>query len=285
MKILSHKFFNSKKETSYYSQLYKKINFKESYPADVKRLEIFKLLIKKYKPKTIVDAGCGAGMPLIQIKKMGFNITGYDKAKNMVQEAKANLIKYKLPENLIDTGNFENPKHIKDNSIDCILGMGTIYYSKKFIQTLKNQRKKLKKNGRLIFSLRNQLFDIATLNNYSIKFFSNLYEINKSNKYIKKKYLRLFQGYSDRKKFKLNNIDDSQVYSKTYNPLTIENLILSKVGLKCNGIYFYHFHALPPIFENIDKINFRKQSFKIEKPNDWRGYFIASGFVVDCQKK
>ena len=285
MKILSHKFFNSKKETSYYSQLYKKINFKESYPADVKRLEIFKLLIKKYKPKTIVDAGCGAGMPLIQIKKMGFNITGYDKAKNMVQEAKANLIKYKLPENLIDTGNFENPKHIKDNSIDCILGMGTFYYSKKFIQTLKNQRKKLKKNGRLIFSLRNQLFDIATLNNYSIKFFSNLYEINKSNKYIKKKYLRLFQGYSDRKKFKLNNIDDSQVYSKTYNPLTIENLILSKVGLKCNGIYFYHFHALPPIFENIDKINFRKQSFKIEKPNDWRGYFIASGFVVDCQKK
>ncbi len=285
MKILSHKFFNSKKETSYYSQLYKKINFKESYPADVKRLEIFKLLIKKYKPKTIVDAGCGAGMPLIQIKKMGFNITGYDKAKNMVQEAKANLIKYKLPENLIDTGNFENPKHIKDNSIDCILGMGTFYYSKKFIQTLKNQRKKLKKNGRLIFSLRNQLFDIATLNNYSIKFFSNLYEINKSNKYIKKKYLRLFQGYSDRKKFKLKNIDDSQVYSKTYNPLTIENLILSKVGLKCNGIYFYHFHALPPIFENIDKINFRKQSFKIEKPNDWRGYFIASGFVVDCQKK
>ena len=285
MKILSHKFFNSKKETSYYSQLYKKINFEESYPADVKRLEIFKSLIKKHKPKTIVDAGCGAGMPLIQIKKMGFNITGYDKAKNMVKEAKANLIKYKLPEKLIDIGNFENPKHIKDNSIDCILGMGTFYYSKNFIQTLKNQRKKLKKNGRLIFSLRNQLFDIATLNNYSIKFFSNLYEINKTKNTLKKKYLRLFQGYSDRKKFKLKNIDDSQVYSKTYNPLTIENLILSKVGLKCNGIYFYHFHALPPIFENIDKINFRKQSFKIEKPNDWRGFFIASGFVVDCQKK
>jgi len=285
MKILSHKFFNSKDNANHYFQIYKKINFKESYPANVKRLEIFKSLIKKYKPKSIIDAGCGAGMPLIQIKKMGFNIVGYDKAKNMVKEAKANLIKYKLPKNLIDIGNFENPKHIKDNSIDCILGMGTFYYSKKFIKTLKNQRKKLKKNGRLIFSLRNQLFDIATLNNYSIKFFLNLYEINKFKNTLKKKYLKLFQGYSNRKKFKLKNIDDNQVYSKTHNPLTIENVILSKVGLKCNGIYFYHFHALPPLFENIDKINFRKQSFKIEKPNDWRGFFIASGFVVDCQKK
>ena len=51
MKILSHKFFNSKNNTNHYSQIYKKINFEKSYPANVKRLEIFKSLIKKYKPK------------------------------------------------------------------------------------------------------------------------------------------------------------------------------------------------------------------------------------------
>ena len=93
MKILSHKFFNSKDNANHYFQIYKKINFKESYPADVKRSEIFKSLIKKYKPKIIIDAGCGAGMPLIDIKKRGFNIIGYDKAKNMVLEAKENLKK------------------------------------------------------------------------------------------------------------------------------------------------------------------------------------------------
>ena len=82
----------------------------------------------------------------------------------------------------------------------------------------------------------------------------------------------------------IKNIDDNKVFSITHNPLTIENEILSKAGLKCDGIYFYHFHALPPVFENIDTINFRKQSFKIENPNDWRGFFIASCFVVDCQK-
>jgi len=285
MRILSYKFFNLKKNTKKYSKMYDHINFSESYPANLKRYEIFESLLKKYKPKKIIDAGCGAGMPLIKIKKAGFNIKGYDKAKNMVQHAKKNLAQHKLPLDLIQVGNFENPKHLKDNSVDCILGMGAFYYSKKFITTLKNQRKKLKKNGRLIFSLKNKLFNMATLNDYSVKFYSNLYEVNKYNGKIKKKFFKLFDSFSNRKKNRFKNIDDEKVFSNTHNPLSIENEILNKVGLKCNGIYFYHFHSLPPMFEEIDSVNFRKSSLKIEKPNDWRGFLIASGFILDCQKK
>ncbi|MBT89925.1 MAG: hypothetical protein CMN79_05485 [Spirochaetales bacterium] len=284
MKTISHKFFNRKINTQYYSNLYKKFNFKDTYPQDVVRLNIFISLIKKIKPKKIIDSGCGAGLPLIKIKKLGFDIKGYDKAPNMVDEAKINLENNGLDRDLIRIGDFENPTHIKNNSVDCILGMGAFYYSRKFIKTLKNQKNKLKKNGHLIFSLRNRLFDIATLNDYSIRFFSNLYEIDKFNSSIRKKYLKLFSGYSNRKKIKLKNIDDHNIYSTTHNPLTIQKEALDKVGLKLNGIYFYHFHAMPPVFESIDKINFRKESFKIENPNDWRGNFISSGFVVDCQK-
>ncbi len=284
MKILVHKFSNLKQSVKQHKKMYNKIDFKESYPANVKRLEIFLSLLKKYKPKKIVDAGCGSGMPLIKFKKKGYNITGYDKAKNMVKLAKDNLIKNNLSETLVRLGDFENPKHINDNSVDCILGMGTFYYSKKFIKTLRNQRKKLKKNGRLIFSLRNKIFDISTLNDYSIKFYSQLYGINKFETKVKRKFLRLFKGYSNRKKFNLKNMDDYNVFSKTHNPLTIEKEILKKVGLKLNGIYFYHYHILPPVFENFNKLYFRKQSYKIENPNDWRGFFIASGFVVDSQK-
>ena len=188
MKIQSYKFFDLKFNTKYYSKIYEKVNLSESYPANLKRLQILLPLIQKYKPKKIIDAGCGAGIPLIKIKKMGFNIYGYDKSINMVKQGKINLKKNNLDENLIQLGNFENAKHIKDNSVNCILGMGTFYYSKKFIQTLKNQKRKLKKNGHLIFSLRNQLFDIATLNDYSIKYYSKLYKINKFKPAIKKRY-------------------------------------------------------------------------------------------------
>ena len=277
-------FFNLSTSVKEWSEYYKKINLNLVYPAEVKRLEIFLNLLNKYKPKKIIDAGCGAGMPLIKIKKMGFNISGYDRAPDMLKEAKKNLKKFNINEDIVQYGNFENPTHLKNNSVDCILGMGAFYYAKNFNKTLKNQIKKLKKNGRIIFSLRNQLFDIATFNDYSFNFFSNFYNLKKFNNNIKNKYLNLFKGYNKRKNLKFKNIDDNNIFSKTHNPLTIERELMDKIGLKTNGIYFYHFHALPPFFEEVEKVKFRKESLKMEDPKDWRGYFIASGFIVDCQK-
>ena len=88
MKKLSRNFFNKSENVSQYSNLYKKSKLNQYYPANVKRLEIFKNLLKKYKPKKIIDAGCGTAMPLIKLKKLGFDIRGYDKAPKMIQEVK-----------------------------------------------------------------------------------------------------------------------------------------------------------------------------------------------------
>lgn len=276
-------FFNSEYSIDRYTELYKKIKLDSRYPANVKRLEIFLGLLKKHKPKKIVDAGCGAGMPLIKIKQLGFNIVGYDKATNMVDQAKKNLKKNNLSTNLIFHDDFENPKLIRKNSVDCILGMGAFFYAKNFKKTIRNQIKQLKKNGRMIFSLRNRLFDITTLNDYTIKFLSEIYEIRKLKKSWKNKYYKLFDGFSKRRRYKLKNIDDEGVYSLVHNPLNISNE-LKTLGLQCEGLYFYHFHSFPPVFENFDQLYFRKTSWKMENPKDWRGFLLASGFVVDCKK-
>lgn len=284
MKTDAFNFFNKQYTVDRYTELYKKLKFNIRYPANVKRLQIIIGLLKQHKPKKILDAGCGAGMPLIEIKKRGFDIYGYDKAKNMILEAKENLKNNKLSTDLVFYDNFENPKKIKNNSADCILGMGAFFYAKNFKKTISKQRNKLKKNGRLIFSLRNKLFDITTLNNYTKKFLDEIYEIKylKNNTW-KKEYRKLTKGFTDRKKYKLKNIDEEGVYSLAHNPLTIASE-MSELGLKCEGIYFYHFHILPPLFENFDKHYFRKNSWKIENPTDWRGFLLASGFVVDCKK-
>ena len=132
MKKNAFKFFNTQDSLDEYRRIYSKKKLETTYPANVKRLEIFCNLLKKHKPKKIIDAGCGTGMPLIKIKKLGYNILGYDKAKNMVLESHKNLKKNKLPSNLVFSDDFENPKNIKNNSLDCILGMGAFYYSKNF---------------------------------------------------------------------------------------------------------------------------------------------------------
>ena len=284
-KIDAFKYFNKKSPVREYSETYKKLRFNIRYSQNVKREEIFVNLVKKYKPKKIVDAGCGAGMPLIQIKKKGFNIIGYDKAKNMVLEARENLKKNKFSTDLVFIDDFENPKKIKNNSVDCILGMGAFYYAKNVNKTLLNQKKKLKKNGRIIFSLRNRLFDIITLNNYTKKFLDEIYETKKLKKEWKNKYKNLTNNYTDRNKIKLEkNIDEAGVHNHIpHNPLTITDEMAS-LGLSVEGIYFYHYHAFPPMFETLDKNYFRKISWKIENPLDWRGFFLASTFVVDCKK-
>jgi len=61
-------------------------------------------------------------MPLIDIKKKVFNIIGYDKAKNMITKAKE-ILKNRLSPDLVFYDDFENPKKVKNNSVDCILGM------------------------------------------------------------------------------------------------------------------------------------------------------------------
>ena len=278
-------FFNREKEVKQYSDMYKKLDFDFSYPANVKREQIFVELLNKYKPTNIIDAGCGAGMPLIDIKKKGFDIIGYDKAKNMILEAKENLKKNNLSPDLVFYDDFEDPKEVKVNSVDCILGMGAFYYAKNVNKTLLNQKKKLKKNGRLIFSLRNRLFDIITLNNYTNKFLDEIYEVKKLKKEWKNKYKHLTKNFTDRKKLKSKiNIDEAGVFNHIpHNPLTISQE-MEKLGLSVEGIYFYHFHALPPVFEVYDKHYYRKISWQIENPLDWRGFFLASAFVIDCKK-
>ena len=283
-KTHAYDFFDKEFYVDEYSEMYRKPRLDIRYPANVKRFKIFLDLIKKHKPKNIVDAGCGAGMPLVLIKKKGYKIVGYDKSKNMIKEAKANLRRNKLPMDLVFYDDFENPKNVKNNSVDCILGMGAFYYSKNVNKTLLNQRKKLKKNGRLIFSARNRLFDIATLNNYTKKFLDEIYNIKKLKNNWKGKYENLTKNFSNRNKFKIKNIDEKGVYNHIpHNPLTITSEML-KLGLKVEGMYFYHYHALPPLFENFDQHYYRKISWKMENPTDWRGFLLASAFVIDCKK-
>ena len=73
-KTNAFQFFNKNYEVKGYTKEYKKLRLDIRYPSDFKREQIFVKLLKKHKPKKIIDAGCGSGMPLIDIKKRGYNI-------------------------------------------------------------------------------------------------------------------------------------------------------------------------------------------------------------------
>jgi SAM-dependent methyltransferase len=276
--------FDAPKEVSHYNDIYGKTNFSVTYPANKKRLEIFLSIIDEIKPSTIVDAGCGNGAPLVEILKKGFSAKGYDKSDNMLTAARDKLTENKFNTNLVSKGDFENPKHLENESVDCITGMGTFYYSKDFNRTLVNQVKKLKYGGSIIFSLRNRLFDLVTNNQYTYRLLYELFDMDNKENSIISEFNRITKFHENEQSKKFNSIDESNVFSSVHNPLDID-ILLENVGLYKKSIYFYHYHALPPTFEHTNPEYFRKMSWGLENPKDWRGHFLASNFVVHAEKK
>ena len=78
---------------SYYSKFYDQIYSKKNYIEEVKFLHSIFLKYKKNNP-WIIDIGCGTGQHLIQLLKLGHNLTGVDKSGDMI-----NLARQKLKEN------------------------------------------------------------------------------------------------------------------------------------------------------------------------------------------
>ena len=90
MKKIKNNVFNS-----YYSKFYDQIYSKKNYIEEVKFLNSIFLKNKKHNPK-IIDIGCGTGQHLLQLLKLGHNVTGVDKSGDMINLARLKLKKMVL---------------------------------------------------------------------------------------------------------------------------------------------------------------------------------------------
>jgi len=257
------------------------------YPANEIRLEIILSRLKEVKSRRILDVGCGAGAPMIKILKEKFECVGCDFADEMVNEGIKALKKEGFDTGLISNGNIEEESSLPEGKFDAILALGVFPHVKNAKKSLENLGKKLNPRGRVFISFRNDLFSTFTLNQYSKDFFlKNILNLKsfKPNtlKEIDEFYSNLFNLDNNIK----NNdkILYTDIKADFNNPLTIENELFSPCGFKVDKLHFYHYHALPPIFEQKHKEEFRKLSMELEKPNDWKGYFMASAFVVEAIK-
>lgn len=283
-KELARKYYDQ--ETKDYLQMYEKGYL--GYPADLIR---FKFLLKRLtdlKLKTVLDAGCGSCWPMRELLKKGFKVTGFDFSKKMIDEGKKVLSNSGFNPNLISVGDLEDDSSLPRKKFDVAIALGVFTHVPNEKKALMNIKKRLKNNGKVFIQFRNDLFDAFTLNNYSYNFFlHSLINIttfpisvrkNINNFYLKKLSIQKI-AKKDKKKISYND-----VLARFSNPLTIEDELFKPCGFRLDKIYFYHYHALPPIFESRHPNLFKKMSRKLEKPDSWKGYFMASAFVVEATK-
>lgn len=280
----AHRHFGKQAET--YGSDYRKTGHTK-YPANRYRLNIVKDILLSLKPHKILDIGCGTGDPLIEINGLGFDIDGFDFSEEMVRFAKQNVEGVGLSSETVFRDDMEDPQRIESGKYDCMIALGSVYYARNFEQTMSVLTEKLRPGGSFIFSLRNDLFALFSMNQYTVAFLLDQcipsLELSPD---IKNALIEDLNGRfgAKRDNASIANIDSANVHSASHNPLTVEDEVLHPRGMILEKTYYYHYHALPPRFEAILREEFRAHSAAMERPSDWRGLFMASGFVVHARK-
>jgi SAM-dependent methyltransferase len=257
------------------------------YPDHVYRLRIFEDLLTKIKPTTVLDAGCGSGVPLVTFLKAGYDAYGFDRSPEMVEETQKRVKNSGFEETRVFHGDLDTFERPIAKPFDVACGLGAVYYTPNTVATLRHIATHVKDDGDLIFSLRNELFSLCSQNEYSADYLlRNIFSIANTSGKLRDDVLAFFaERYPKMNVAKLfENVDERAIKSHLHNPVTVQQDLLAPSGLRLEGLYYYHFHALPPIFEHTHQSEFYDLSAQCEDPTDWRGVVMASCFVVHAKK-
>jgi SAM-dependent methyltransferase len=257
------------------------------YPDHVYRLRIFEDLLAKIKPQTVLDAGCGSGVPLVTFLKAGYDAYGFDRSPEMVEETQKRVAQAGFEQTRVFLGDLDAFDLPIADAVDVACGLGSVYYTPNTTTTLRHLASRVNDDGDLIFSLRNELFSLCSQNEYSADYLlRNIFEISKTTGVLRDDVLGFFTQRNPKMNISklFENVDERAIKSHLHNPLTVENDLLNPSGLRLEGLYYYHFHALPPIFEHTHQQEFYELSAQCENPTDWRGVVMASCFVVHAKK-
>lgn len=273
-------------ESSVYLDFYKKTW--AEYPEQAIRLNFIVKILKQKKISNIYDVGCGTGGPMIKMLNNNIKAEGGDFADQMVEQGKKEIAQAGYNPKLISRIDLEDKKTLPKKKFNSVLALGVFPHLLNQRRGLKNINYLLKKGGSAFISFRNDLFALSTLNEYSLDLFLNrLFNLKVFPKKIQREVLKF---YSQRLKTTVSikkehgRVLYTSIMARFHNPLTLADELFRPCGFAITAIHFYHYHALPPFFQSKYKKIYDRASLRMEKTNDWKGYFLASAFVVEAKK-
>lgn len=262
------------------------------YPSNAFRMEIARKLVKNIAPRpaAILDAGCGDARVLAELEREGFPCTGFDNNDLMLELGSKILVSYGLPKDKIRKADIYNIP-FADNSFDLIICLGVLSNLPKHDQIFLEFSRVLKPHGRIVVSFTNQLFDLITLNKYTIDFYRLLMDELEIPLQIMR---RILEKNTDL--FKLEevpvpikamfdtDIDKSMVQIEQYSQLNIVQKFKPRNYL-VEEIRHYHYHPFQPRYEKENMDMFMKHVRRFETTEyDWKGALLCSAMVVQLIK-
>lgn len=253
--------------------------------------------------KTLLDAGCGPASMLCGLADLGIDLYGFDLTPEMVAEARKVMVGHGVAPTHIWQGSVADPAAFRAPSggpavFDAAICIGVVPHVPPALdnQVIANLRDAVRPGGLVAVEARNQLFALFTLNRYSYEFFLNELidreALNKRAGVDTAALDRAFETFAARfrtdlppiRKGKVGEPGYDEVLSRTHNPLVMKEHFAAS-GFADVRVLFYHYHCLPPMLEAGMPDLFRAGSLAMEDPQDWRGHFMASAFIVAGRRK
>lgn len=279
---------------SYYDEYYG-----DNAPYPPVHRDLIKQLLLESKAKTVLDAGCGSASLLRDLDSQIFEFYGFDLTPEMIAEGRRILAEKGISGDrlwegsVLSASSFKSPIVDYPAVFDAALCVGVLPHipPNSDVEVFQNLHAAVKPGGTVIVEARNQLFALFTLNRYSYHFLvetliqpqviapdGQLDEVLASlQPQFRMDLPPVREGKSDEPGY-------DRIVSRTHNPLVLKEQFAA-TGFTEVKILFYHFHCLPPMLEATMPTFFREQSLAMEDPSDWRGYFMASAFLLVGQRQ
>lgn len=260
-------------------------------------------LLSEAGARSVLDAGCGPASMLRDLNLPQLDRYGFDLTPEMVIEARAVLSQQGVSESqvwegsVLDPGAFMPPSGQRTEPFDAAICFGVLPHIQEDADriVLQNLYAAVRPGGFVAIEARNALFALFSLNRYSREFFRDRLvneselraragdetkQLDEALKEIDARFRLdlppVRRGYADEPGY-------DEVLARTHVPMELQRLA-EGVGFEGARLMFYHYHVLPPMLEAHVPSLFRQESLKREDPDDWRGHFMASAFVLVARR-
>lgn len=248
----------------------------DSYPSNIDgpyhahRLAMVDALLAgvQLASKTVLDVGCGDGVMLARVARRGAHVVGFDLAPPLVQLARNRLSDGGLDGHVF-LGGMEAMVDMPHCSADVVLCLNVMAYCTDAEEELfyRETSRILKVGGSLIVTHSNELFDMYTLNAYTVAFYEA--------------YLT-GEGSGKRVASLLTHTDapTKPSFNVRANPLNYR-FRLAEFGLEEVQQEFANLHPIPPLlmdaggFQDIDSRAYR-DTLGWDVRDRWRLLFLCS---------
>ena len=279
--------------TSYHEDYY---GPKAPYPPV--HVDLLRRIVRESGARTVLDAGCGPASFLRYLAEDGFDLYGFDLTEEMVFEGKRVFQERGLDPDRVWQGSVLDPSAFSGPGTraiqyDAALCVGVLPHvsPEEENRLLSNLHVAVRPGGLAIVEARNQLFSLFTMNRPSYEFIrdhliradelvaASAEDANYVHAGLEGLKSRFRMDLPPIRRGKLGEPGYDEVLSRTHNPLVLRQQFES-AGFRDVQVLFYHFHALPPMLSAGNPSLFLKQSLAMEEAEDWRGYFMASAFLL-----